>query len=60
MVKRLASGPTFAYGKTKLAINEAESNLFRKQLELEARLQGECGLTDDYAEGACIFGEKTS
>ena len=58
MVKRLASGPTFAYGKTKLAINEAESNLFRKQLELEARLQGECGLTDDYAEGVRAFLEK--
>ena len=58
IVEKLAQGPTFGYGKTKLAINAADSNSFKKQLELEAQLQGECGITKDYAEGVRAFLEK--
>ncbi len=58
IVDKLAKGPTFGYGKTKIAINLADSNSFKMQLELEAKLQGECGVTEDYAEGVRAFLEK--
>ncbi len=58
LTQKLADGPTFSLGKIKTAINVAETNSFLEQLDLEARLQEECGFTDDYAEGVRAFLEK--
>ena len=58
LTQKLASGPTFGLGKIKQALNVAETNSFAEQLNLEAKFQEECGLSDDYAEGVSAFLEK--
>ena len=58
LTQKLASGPTLGLGKIKQALNVAETNSFAEQLNLEARFQEECGLSDDYAEGVSAFLEK--
>ena len=54
----LAQGPTLAYGHLKAALRASPENDFATQLALEARLQGLCGATQDFAEGVAAFLEK--
>lgn len=58
LAKRLAAQPTLGLARTKQAITAAAHNDLDSQLDLEARLQGECGLSDDYREGVSAFIEK--
>ena len=54
----LANGPTKAYRRVKRALRESFHNSLHDQLELEAKLQGECGQTRDFKEGVVAFLEK--
>ena len=54
----LAAGPTVAYRNLKRAIRESWENGFDGQLDLEARLQGECGNSRDFKEGVVAFQDK--
>jgi len=54
----LAAGPAAAYARVKQALRASFSNGLDAQLALEARLQGECGLTEDFREGVAAFLEK--
>ena len=54
----LAAGPTQAYAHLKHALRASYANDLTTQLALEARLQGECGQTQDFAEGVAAFLEK--
>lgn len=54
----LATGPTAAYTRVKLALRASPANDLNTQLALEARLQGECGQTSDFREGVTAFLEK--
>ncbi|NDR56105.1 enoyl-CoA hydratase-related protein [Aliiruegeria sabulilitoris] len=54
----LAQGPTAAYAHIKQALREGFDNTLETQLELEARLQGECGHTRDFKEGVVAFLDK--
>ncbi|MFV0358481.1 enoyl-CoA hydratase-related protein [Tropicimonas sp.] len=54
----LASGPTQAYSRIRQALRAGCENTLDAQLELEARLQGECGATRDFKEGVVAFLEK--
>ena len=54
----LAQGPTQAYGNLKRAVRESWENGFSGQLDLEAKLQGDCGKTRDFKEGVVAFLEK--
>jgi len=54
----LASGPAMAQRMIKQALRESLANDLQAQLDLEARLQGECGRSDDFAEGVAAFREK--
>jgi len=54
----LASGPAMAQRMMKQAVRESLANDLQTQLDLEARLQGECGRSDDFAEGVAAFREK--
>ena len=56
--RHLASGPTQAYARVKRALRASPANDLATQLALEARLQGECGATADFAEGVAAFLEK--
>jgi 2-(1,2-epoxy-1,2-dihydrophenyl)acetyl-CoA isomerase len=51
----LAQGPTAAYTRVKHALRASYANDLTTQLALEARLQGECGATQDFAEGVAAF-----
>ena len=54
----LAKGPTRAYANLKQAIRGTWDNALDAQLDLEARLQGDCGQTRDFQEGVVAFLEK--
>ena len=54
----LAHGPTGAMSRMKQMFAAAGTNSLHEQLDLEARLQGESGRTEDYAEGVRAFQEK--
>jgi 2-(1,2-epoxy-1,2-dihydrophenyl)acetyl-CoA isomerase len=54
----LAGQATRGLGLTKRLLNAAAGNSLEQQLELEADLQGEAGLSADYAEGVAAFREK--
>ena len=56
--QKLAQGPTAAYRATKQALRAASTNTLADQLALEARLQGQCGRTQDFKEGVAAFLEK--
>ncbi|MDV4167897.1 enoyl-CoA hydratase-related protein [Rhodovulum sp. FJ3] len=56
--EKLAHGPTVAYAKVKEALRQSMSNDLTQQLELEAKLQGDCGDTRDFKEGVLAFLEK--
>lgn len=55
---KLASGPTLAYRALKRALRGSFERDLPEQLALEARLQGECGASDDFREGVAAFMEK--
>ena len=55
---KLAKGPTAAYARAKQALRGTYDNTLEDQLELEAKLQGECGKTRDFQEGVTAFLEK--
>lgn len=55
---QLAAGPTAAYARVKQALRASLANGIEAQLALEARLQGECGRTEDFREGVAAFLEK--
>ncbi|MGH1332135.1 MAG: enoyl-CoA hydratase-related protein [Paracoccaceae bacterium] len=55
---KLANGPTLAYTNTKKALRATYQNTAAEQFALEARLQGECSKTHDFAEGVKAFLEK--
>lgn len=56
----LASQPTRGFGLTKQAFNESFVNDLDAQLDLEAELQAEAGMTHDFAEGVAAFRAKRS
>lgn len=55
---QLATGPTEAYAQMKQAIRGSWEKSLKGQLDVEARLQGECGRTRDFQEGVLAFLEK--
>ena len=57
-VAQLAAGPSVAYRGIKRALRESWGQGLEAQLSLEAKLQGECGLTQDFKEGVIAFLEK--
>lgn len=54
----LAAGPTQSYARIKAQLRASVNNTLEAQLALEAQLQGEASLTDDFAEGVRAFAEK--
>jgi 2-(1,2-epoxy-1,2-dihydrophenyl)acetyl-CoA isomerase len=58
MAEQLATGPTLGYARTKQAIQAAETQLLRAQLDLERDLQRKLGRSRDYQEGVSAFLEK--
>jgi 2-(1,2-epoxy-1,2-dihydrophenyl)acetyl-CoA isomerase len=54
----LAEGPTIAYRGVKVALQASADATLEEQLVLEARLQAECGRTEDFREGVAAFLEK--
>ncbi|MGB7286914.1 MAG: 2-(1,2-epoxy-1,2-dihydrophenyl)acetyl-CoA isomerase PaaG [Salaquimonas sp.] len=58
LAQSLESGATVGLGKTKTAIQAASVNSLDEQLNLEAKLQGQLGKTDDFKEGVLAFREK--
>jgi 2-(1,2-epoxy-1,2-dihydrophenyl)acetyl-CoA isomerase len=58
LAKRLAEGPTHAYGLVKRAIQASALSDLDAQLDLERDLQREAGRSPDYAEGVKAFLEK--
>lgn len=55
---QLAAGPAVAYRGVKAMLRASFANDLDAQLALEARLQGECGQTQDFPEGVAAFLEK--
>ena len=55
---QLAAGPAVSYRGVKAMLRASFSNDLDAQLALEARLQGQCGQTMDFREGAPAFLEK--
>jgi 2-(1,2-epoxy-1,2-dihydrophenyl)acetyl-CoA isomerase len=53
--RSLAVQPTYGLGLTKQLLNASLSNDLDAQLELEAKLQGQAGQSDDYTEGVAAF-----
>lgn len=51
----LAAGPTVAYRGVKAALQASADATLEEQLRLEARLQAECGRTEDFREGVAAF-----
>jgi 2-(1,2-epoxy-1,2-dihydrophenyl)acetyl-CoA isomerase len=58
LARRLAAGPTRAYGHTKQLIYASFENQMERQLQLEAESFAECATTDDFREGVTAFVEK--
>ena len=55
---KLAAGPTGAYAALKQALRGAFDQPLEAQLAVEARLQGQCGVSEDFREGVAAFLEK--
>jgi len=55
---QLAAGPAVAYRGVKTMLRASFGNDLDAQLALEARLQGECGQSQDFREGVAAFLEK--
>jgi 2-(1,2-epoxy-1,2-dihydrophenyl)acetyl-CoA isomerase len=54
----LAAGPTQSYAAAKQALRQTFGNDLNEQMELEAKLQGDCGKSRDFKEGVVAFLEK--
>jgi 2-(1,2-epoxy-1,2-dihydrophenyl)acetyl-CoA isomerase len=55
ILERLASGPTFAYARTKALFNETWERPMAAQLEAELAAFARCAATADFAEGVGAF-----
>lgn len=58
LARRLATGPTAAYGRTKNLINRSLENDFDTQLQLEAESFGTCAGSEDFERGVMAFAMK--
>ncbi|MGB2941019.1 MAG: enoyl-CoA hydratase-related protein [Candidatus Dormiibacterota bacterium] len=58
LAARLAAGPALAIGLTKQAMLRSENSSLPEILALEAELQSQCIVTDDFVEGVNAFLEK--
>jgi 2-(1,2-epoxy-1,2-dihydrophenyl)acetyl-CoA isomerase len=58
MIKRLAQGPTYAFGETKALMNQSLGTDLEEQLEAEAQAFSRCARSTDLAEGVTAFVEK--
>ncbi len=58
LLARLASGPTFAYARTKALLNETWERPMAAQLDAELAAFGRCIPTGDFAEGTGAFVQK--
>lgn len=58
LASTLANMPTKAIGLTKRLLNQSATNSLEQQLKLEAALQIEASISDDYKEGVAAFMEK--
>jgi 2-(1,2-epoxy-1,2-dihydrophenyl)acetyl-CoA isomerase len=58
LAQRLARAPTKGLGLTKRALAASWGNDLEAQLELEASLQHQAGLTADFLEGVQAFKDK--
>lgn len=56
--RRLADGPTLAFGLTKRAMNRGWDMTLDEALEYEAHLQEVAGRSQDNREGIAAFAEK--
>jgi 2-(1,2-epoxy-1,2-dihydrophenyl)acetyl-CoA isomerase len=58
LAKKLASGPTLAYGAVKTLLNETFEHGLEAQMELEARAIANLVVSDDGQEGIAAFFKK--
>ncbi len=58
LARRLAAGPTFAYGRGKALLNSSFDESLESQLELEGYAVGDCMMTEDHIEGVTALVEK--
>ena len=58
IARRLASGPTVAYGETKALVNRTFERTLTAQLAAEAHAFARCAATQDLAEGVTAFVQK--
>lgn len=55
LARRLAEGPTFAYGQIKQLLRQSQLNTLHDQLAKEGDAFVRCSLTKDFAEGVAAF-----
>jgi len=60
LAARLAEGPTLAYAAIKQQIASAAGSTLEEALTLEARLQAECGRSEDHPAAVRAFVAKQS
>lgn len=58
LARRLASGPTRAYGHAKRLIYGSLENQMERQLQMEAEAFADCAASEDFREGVTAFVEK--
>jgi 2-(1,2-epoxy-1,2-dihydrophenyl)acetyl-CoA isomerase len=58
LARRLAQGPTLAYGEIKRLVYEGQDRALLAQLEAEVEAFARCAGTRDFAEGVAAFVEK--
>ena len=58
IAQKLAQGPAVAIERIKRSIHASPGNELPAQLDLERRLQRECGVSSDFMEGAMAFVQK--
>jgi 2-(1,2-epoxy-1,2-dihydrophenyl)acetyl-CoA isomerase len=58
IARRLALGPTLAFGETKRLVNESHDRALAAQLDAEVEAFARCAATRDFAEGVTAFVEK--
>ncbi len=58
LARRLAEGPTAAFGMIKQALDASGANSLASQLDMERDLQGKAAGSADFAEGVAAFLEK--
>lgn len=58
LAHKLANGPAAALERIKQAIYAGNGSTLEESLQIERRLQGECGHYDEFTEGVSAFLEK--